>query len=467
MNNLRSKIAMALAVIVCAAWAFPAAIAQTPVLNSIFDGATLTGWNQNPAGSFEVNTTDGTIETTGSARGFLYTTATYSTYRVLYTVRQNVWLHWPTVLFFGTSDTADAMDALQFQLPKDYGWDYQTTGEYANKALPVTTYNSGPPGTEETGVWYRCEMLVNTANGSADSACAILGNTTAYHIMYFKNANVPVQDIPTPFAIQCHQTKVSDEYKDILVETNPTYNDLVLLTLPAPSAVTATAASSSQINLSWTINSTTQTGFEVFHSTDNKTWTLAGTTAASATTYSDTKLNASTTYYYRVAAILTNAISDYATATATTSAGSTYLIANGTYVIKNVYSGLALSDPGSSDANSTDMEQLTVTNGTNQQWTVNNLGNNVITLKNGASGQMLDVTGDSKAIKALVDQYPANGATNQQWQVISLGSGEYELTSVNSGLALNIVGGVKTSGADIDQYTYQGSAWQMWEFVAP
>jgi hypothetical protein len=147
--------------------------------------------------------------------------------------------------------------------------------------------------------------------------------------------------------------------------------------------------------------------------------------------------------------------------------GGGNLIPNGTYVIKNVYSGLALSDPGSSDANSTDMEQLTVTNGTNQQWTVNNLGSNVITLQNGASGQMLDVTGDSKAIKALVDQYPANGATNQQWQVISLGSGEYELTSVNSGLALNIVGGVKTSGADIDQYTYQGSAWQMWEFVNP
>lgn len=464
MNNFFSRIAVALAVIACAAGASPAALAQTPVLNSIFDGTTLNGWNQNPAGSFEVNATDGTIETTGSARGFLYTTATYSSYRVLYTVRQNVWLHWPTVLFFGTSDTADAMDGIQFQLPKDFGWDYQPTGEFANKNLPVTTYNSGPPGTQETGVWYRCEILINTAAGSADSACSILGNTTAYHIMHFENAAVPIQNIPTPFAIQCHQTHVSDEYKNILVETNPPFAGLVTLALPAPSALTATATSSSQVNLSWTINSTTQTGFDVYHSTDNKTWTLAGTAAATATTFEDTKLSAGTTYYYRVAAIMSNAISDYANAAATT--GTAFLIADGTYVITSVHSGLALGDPGSSHTNATVMEQLTVTNGTNEQWTVSNLGSNVITLTNGASSQLLDVSKDSKTAGALVDQYPANGNTNQRWNVVSLGSGNYELTSVNSGLALDVVGGHTTVGEDIDQYTYQGNSWQQWKFAA-
>jgi len=144
-----------------------------------------------------------------------------------------------------------------------------------------------------------------------------------------------------------------------------------------------------------------------------------------------------------------------------------YLIPNGTYVVENLYSGLALSDPGSSNTNGTVMEQLTVTNATNQQWTVNNLGSNVITLKNGASGEMLEVTGASTASHALVDQDPANGATDQEWQVISLGGGEYELNNVNSGLTLNIVGGVKTSGADIDQYPYAGSAWQQWSFVTP
>ena len=147
--------------------------------------------------------------------------------------------------------------------------------------------------------------------------------------------------------------------------------------------------------------------------------------------------------------------------------GSTDLIPNGIYVIKSVYSGLAIDDPGSSKTDGEDMQQYTVNDGTNQQWTVNNLGGNVITLTNVASGQLLDVAKASKANSALVDQWPANGQTNQQWNVISVGDANFELTSVNSGEALDVDGGVKTVGAKIDQYPYGGNAWQQWKFVAP
>jgi len=148
-----------------------------------------------------------------------------------------------------------------------------------------------------------------------------------------------------------------------------------------------------------------------------------------------------------------------------TSSGT--LIANGTYVITNVNSGTAIDDPGSSATDGKDMQIYTVNDGTNQQWTVNNLGNNVITLTNVASGQLLDVSGDSKASGALVDQWPANGQTNQQWNVISLGSGHYELTSVNSGLALSVVGGGTANGTGVNQLTYGGTTSQQWSFVAP
>jgi regulation of enolase protein 1 (concanavalin A-like superfamily) len=141
-------------------------------------------------------------------------------------------------------------------------------------------------------------------------------------------------------------------------------------------------------------------------------------------------------------------------------------IANGTYVIKSVYSGLTIDDPASSKTLGQVMQQSTVNNGANQQWTVNNLGNNVITLTNVASGLALDVTGGSKANSALVDQYTYQGNAWQKWNVISLGGGSYELTSVNSGLALDVVGGVKTVGAQIDQYPYRGNAWQQWTFAA-
>ena len=144
---------------------------------------------------------------------------------------------------------------------------------------------------------------------------------------------------------------------------------------------------------------------------------------------------------------------------------STTLIANGTYIVTSVHSGLALDDPGFSKTAGQVMHQYTVNNGTNQQWTVNNLGNNVITLTNGASGQVLDVTGGSKANSALVDQQPYQGNAWQQWAVTSVGGGAFELTSVNSGEALDVDGGGTAIKEQIDQYPYFGATWQQWKFT--
>jgi predicted alpha-1,6-mannanase (GH76 family) len=142
------------------------------------------------------------------------------------------------------------------------------------------------------------------------------------------------------------------------------------------------------------------------------------------------------------------------------------LMPNGTYIITSVHSGLAIEDPDFSSKDGEDMDQYTVNHGTNQQWTVTNLGSNVITLTNGASGQLLDVDAASKSNGALVDQWPANNQTNQQWNVIPVGPGAYELTSVNSGLALDVDGGGTNNEELIDQYTYQGNPWQQWVFTS-
>lgn len=70
----------------------------------------------------------------------------------------------------------------------------------------------------------------------------------------------------------------------------------------APSGLLATAASSSQINLTWLDNSTNETGYAVEWAT-NSTFTTGDTTAnlgANATGYSVTGLAASTAYWFRV-----------------------------------------------------------------------------------------------------------------------------------------------------------------------
>jgi len=70
----------------------------------------------------------------------------------------------------------------------------------------------------------------------------------------------------------------------------------------APSGLTATAASATQINLSWTNNATNQTGFKVERSPDGITFAQIGTTGATTTIYSDSPLTPVTTYFYRVRA---------------------------------------------------------------------------------------------------------------------------------------------------------------------
>ena len=74
-------------------------------------------------------------------------------------------------------------------------------------------------------------------------------------------------------------------------------------TLAAPSSLSATTASTSQINLNWTDNSgTTEAGFDVDRSTDGVHFTQIATVGSTATTFSNTGLVDGTKYYYEVQA---------------------------------------------------------------------------------------------------------------------------------------------------------------------
>jgi GH18 family chitinase len=88
----------------------------------------------------------------------------------------------------------------------------------------------------------------------------------------------------------------------------------------APSNLSATASSTSQINLSWSDNSSNETSFRVERSADgSSSWTSIATVGANVTTYSNTGLSASTTYHYRVRAENASGNSAYSnTANATT-----------------------------------------------------------------------------------------------------------------------------------------------------
>src|SRR5439155_1689519 len=90
----------------------------------------------------------------------------------------------------------------------------------------------------------------------------------------------------------------------------------------APSYLAATAVSSSQINLTWQDNAGNETGFKIERApTASGTWVQIATVGASVTTYANTGLNASTTYYYRVRAYAGKQNSSYAGVASATTLG--------------------------------------------------------------------------------------------------------------------------------------------------
>jgi len=71
---------------------------------------------------------------------------------------------------------------------------------------------------------------------------------------------------------------------------------------PAPTGLTATAVSSSQINLVWTDNSSLEDGFKIERSLNGGSWTQIATVGRNVTGFASTGLAANKTYSYRIRA---------------------------------------------------------------------------------------------------------------------------------------------------------------------
>jgi PKD repeat protein len=107
-----------------------------------------------------------------------------------------------------------------------------------------------------------------------------------------------------------HTYTTKGSYTAVLTVTDPdnltdTATVAITVTAPpnAPSNLTASAVSDSQINLAWADNASDETGFRIERSLDGSTWGAIATVSANVTTYSNTGLPASKMFYYQVRAI--------------------------------------------------------------------------------------------------------------------------------------------------------------------
>jgi hypothetical protein len=96
------------------------------------------------------------------------------------------------------------------------------------------------------------------------------------------------------------------------------------LTIPpaAPTSLTLSSPSSTSIKLTWKDNSTRETGYKIYRSTDGSNFSQVATVGASVTTYTNTGLTSGKKYYYKVTAYNSYGNSSY-TNTASLTTGST------------------------------------------------------------------------------------------------------------------------------------------------
>jgi len=127
--------------------------------------------------------------------------------------------------------------------------------------------------------------------GNFISLGSVAANTTTY-----THSNL-AQGTTYTYRVKAYNTSnnIYSAYSDEVLATTPV--------LPPPSALSATAFSSTQIQLAWTDNSTDETNFHIERKTGAEgAYSQIASVGANVTTYADTGLTQNTEYYYRVRA---------------------------------------------------------------------------------------------------------------------------------------------------------------------
>jgi hypothetical protein len=129
------------------------------------------------------------------------------------------------------------------------------------------------------------------ASGTYSQIVSVATNTTAY-------ANIGVSDGTIYYyRVRACNAEACSSYSN---------EDDATTVLAAPTNLTCTPVSSSQINLGWIDNSASETGFKIERDMSSPPSTVIATTAQNATSYNNENLSENTTYYYRVRAYNAN-----------------------------------------------------------------------------------------------------------------------------------------------------------------
>ena len=204
----------------------------------------------------------------------------------------------------------------------------------------------------------------------------------------------------------------------------------------APTGLAASNVTTSQITLAWG-NVGGETAFKVYRSTDGTTFSVIATLGTNVLTYTNTGLNASTKYYYKVGASNAGGEADSAAIAATTSAA----VSSGvTFATKNMTSFTELVITGSTAADTISLSQSggTLTVVANGQTTTYSMTLGDIKLYGGGGNDILTVN-SSVNIATLI--YGGDGSDT----IKALGSAKMTIVTIGSGTNTVTGNGINTS----------------------
>jgi hypothetical protein len=205
----------------------PGAFPGCPRCKSIFDGKTLTGWQQSPAGSFEVK--EGVIASTGKG-AHAWTMEDYGEFRIIFSVRQIKGNHKPCTTLFTTrpgGNPARGLAGIQFQPPLGGSWDYRP-GKNSGPDKVHWIYPNPRP-TFDVLKWHRCEILARASTGEFRGACCEIegkDSCKGIEVLHYKDATAGKKG---PFALMMHNPGLFDEFKDFWVEVDPVGDELITM----------------------------------------------------------------------------------------------------------------------------------------------------------------------------------------------------------------------------------------------
>jgi len=172
---------------------------------------------------------DGVIASTGVGRGVIYTAKDYGRFRLMFTMRHVSGNpdHQACVLIFCTRPVPseipfDALGGIQFQVPKGGHWDYRPGQNVAGADFTTVVKPQFDPHE-----WSRVEIIADASAGTARMAVAQPLGSKAVEILDYKNQAAGKAG---PIALQMHNAGLFDEYKDLVIDTNPKTGDLITVT---------------------------------------------------------------------------------------------------------------------------------------------------------------------------------------------------------------------------------------------